>query len=85
LLTSGIDFWFKIGKHDPVIVPRNVPAGRLGIFLSGGPIVPRSFSNGNAGPTHGQSMSNGPQASPATITITGTHLGAGDSHWAKLV
>jgi hypothetical protein len=45
----------------------------------------RSFSNGNAGPTHGQSMSNGPMASPATITITGPHPGAGDSHWAKLV
>jgi hypothetical protein len=51
-----------------------------------GPMQPsRSFSNGNAGPTHGQSMSNGPMASPATITITGPHPGAGDSHWAKLV
>lgn len=32
----------------------------------------RSFSNGNAPP------------SPATLTMFGVHLGAGDNHWAKL-
>jgi len=44
-----------------------------------------SFSNGNGngGPAHGDSMGNG--ASPATVTIDGTRLGAGDTHWAQQV
>jgi hypothetical protein len=45
----------------------------------------KSFSNGNGGPTCGDSTWNGPQSSPATVTITGVHLGAGDNHWAKMV
>jgi hypothetical protein len=40
----------------------------------------KSFSNGN-----GPAASNGAQDSPATVTITGVHLGAGDTHWAKQV
>ena len=48
-------------------------------------LTPRSFSNGNAAVTLcGSSNLNGPQ-SPATITICGVRLGAGDNHWAKLV
>ena len=39
-----------------------------------------SFCNGN-----GAAASNGAQNSPATVTITGVHLGAGDTHWAKQV
>ena len=39
----------------------------------------KGFSNGNGPPTDGH----GP-ASPATVTITGVRLGAGDTHWAKL-
>lgn len=42
----------------------------------------KSFSNGNA--TNCASPANGP-SSPATITITGVRLGAGDTHWARLV
>jgi len=36
----------------------------------------KSFSNGNGL----GSPQTGP-ASPATVTITGVHLGAGDTHW----
>jgi hypothetical protein len=43
----------------------------------------KSFSNGN-GPGCGASVGNGLHASPATVTITGVHLGAGDDHWAKM-
>jgi len=42
----------------------------------------KSFSNGN-GPGHGATNS-GPQG-PATIIITGTRLGAGDTHWWWLI
>jgi hypothetical protein len=44
---------------------------------------PKSFSNGQA-PNCGATVGNGP-SSPATETWTSVHLGAGDSHWAKLV
>lgn len=43
----------------------------------------KSFSNGNA-PNCGASVGNAP-ASPATITICGNRLGAGDNHWAMQV
>jgi hypothetical protein len=50
-----------------------------------GPIVAqRSYSNGNAPVTICGTSAHGP-ASPATVTICGVHLGAGDNHWAKLV
>jgi len=45
----------------------------------------KSFSNGNGYSGHGNSGCNGSQDSPATLTDTGVHLGAGDVHWAKLV
>lgn len=37
----------------------------------------RSFSNDNGPGSEGQ-------ASPATVTVTGARLGAGDTHWARM-
>ena len=49
-----------------------------------GIVASRSFSNGNAAVTLCGESASGPQ-SPATVTICGVHLGAGDNHWAQLV
>ena len=46
-------------------------------------MTPRSFSNGNGPNANGNG--NTTQSSPATLTMFGVHLGAGDNHWAKLV
>lgn len=42
-------------------------------------------SNGCSNPSGAVNGGSGTQASPATVTVTGVHLGAGDTHWWKLV
>jgi len=45
----------------------------------------KSFSNSNGNSAYNGCADSGTQASPATVTVTGVHLGAGDTHWWKLV
>lgn len=70
---AGEQPWAKNGQRPP----RRVTSERI-YRMEGEAVSDKSFSNGN-GLNNG-----GPMASPATVTVTGVHLGAGDEHWWRL-